>query len=60
MRFCENFFRFCNAVYLGMMLEKAFYTELSVVDIVLTTLNVVTLIAWISVDICRMMREVQE
>ena len=60
MRFAENFFRFCNAMYLGMMLEKACYTELAAVDIVLTTLNVVTLIAWIAADICRTKQEVQE
>lgn len=60
MRFAENFFRFCNAMYLGMMLEKASLIDLSVMDIVMTTLNIVTLISWIIVDIFRTKQEVQE
>lgn len=60
MQIVEGFFRFCNAMYLGMMLEKLFYTELNKLDIVLIVLNAVTLLAWIMLDIQRMMREVQE
>ena len=60
MRIAEGFFRFCNAMYFGMMLEKLLYTELNELDIVLIVLNAINLLSWITVDIKRMMREVQE
>ena len=60
MRIAESFFRFCNAMYFGMMLEKWFYAELCELDVVLIVLNAITLIAWILVDIERMKMEVQD
>ena len=60
MRILEGFFRFCNAMYLGMILEKLSYSELLCIDKVLITLNMITLIMWILVDIKRMKMEGQE
>lgn len=60
MRIFESFFRFSNAMYLGMMFEKLLYSELLNIDKVLTTLNVIALIMWLLIDIKRMKIEVQE
>lgn len=60
MRTFENFFRFFNAMYLGMMFEKLLYSELLSVNKVLITLNVITFVAWLLIDIKRMMIGVQD
>lgn len=60
MRILEGFFRFANAMYLGMMFEKLSYSELLSIDKVLITLNVIAIVMWLLVDIKRMIMEVQE